>query len=423
MLQLQLEKMSQVKKVLRKQGKWSPLEDELLLNSVNEYKKLHNFKKGDKIIFSEVVRKVVGRTAKQAQERWDNHVRPDLKRGEWSEEETTKLLDSIGVHGQDWSKIARKIETRGFHGIKVKGKTLLKELVPKRRAAKLLKQGKVMATKENAGAWSPSDRNLLIKLHIEEKASFEVIVEKLSVIRSEAEIEREVLKICQCEECVLKKQEIASLGSDFKSSWSKVAAKHLRRKMRDDASCTSGSTEYDSDKNTNKATGPQKRKVDNHSPSNNTPCILPRNNSNHLNRHQFASVSKTNANILTKRSSTTASSSLDDSSDGSDQFRKDITRYKSSRSSLPAFMDVEELEFLLNADVGDEKDRFLEGIEKFQSNPELQDFVEAFTKYHSAIYNRLLNSSKLYGNLSLSNPFLSHMLHSKFNKQSCRSLV
>lgn len=406
-------------KNLRKQGKWSPNEDELLVQAVQAYKKTHV---GQKIVFSVVVQNVVGRSAKQAQERWENHLRPDLKRGEWSVEETISLLDLIAEHAQDWSTIAKEIPQRGFHGIKVKGRTLLREIVPKRRAARLVKLGKTTVGKRDV-EWSLEDQKRLLHLHLEasERSSsdnFAPIVEELSVIRPEAELERKVLKSCQCDGCLVKKQDILAFGGDFKSAWSKFTAKKMRSQYakNDTVAPTAPSTSPVKVTVVNidieSAEYTQKRKHRRLAHEQLTKTIA---------EGSMMDIGELKKRLARRRSSSkSCDTSTDASSLGSDGDRRRLFRSESSKtieSGTTAELSLSEKEFMLDADVGEEKGAFLDVVKRFEGIPEFTDFVEGYTKYLSSMTNRLLNSSKLYGNICLSNPFLSHMLHTKFNEK------
>lgn len=40
-----------------------------------------------------------GRTGKQCRERWIHHLRPDIKRGLWTDEEDTIIINGHSQHG------------------------------------------------------------------------------------------------------------------------------------------------------------------------------------------------------------------------------------------------------------------------------------------------------------------------------------
>ena len=59
-----------------------------------------------------------GRTGKQCRERWNNHLRPDIKRGPWTEEEERTLVDAWEALGNRWADIAEYIPGRTENAVK-----------------------------------------------------------------------------------------------------------------------------------------------------------------------------------------------------------------------------------------------------------------------------------------------------------------
>jgi len=52
------------------------------------------------------------RTGKQCRERWHNHLRPDIKRGPWTETEERLLIAAHELLGNRWADIAANIPGR-----------------------------------------------------------------------------------------------------------------------------------------------------------------------------------------------------------------------------------------------------------------------------------------------------------------------
>lgn len=84
--------------------RWSEEEDEklktlLLAHSAdNENQQLLGWK--------EVAEKMITRNANQCRERWSNHLRPGIRRGEWTSEEDEAVVRLQRVHGNHWSLIS-----------------------------------------------------------------------------------------------------------------------------------------------------------------------------------------------------------------------------------------------------------------------------------------------------------------------------
>ncbi|GAB4855684.1 hypothetical protein Ancab_024326 [Ancistrocladus abbreviatus] len=97
------------KQKLRK-GLWSPEEDEKLLRHITQY--------GHGCWSS--VPKLAGlqRCGKSCRLRWINYLRPDLKRGAFSQEEENLIIELHAVLGNRWSQIAAQLPGRTDNEIK-----------------------------------------------------------------------------------------------------------------------------------------------------------------------------------------------------------------------------------------------------------------------------------------------------------------
>ncbi|KAL1332586.1 hypothetical protein HN51_061369 [Arachis hypogaea] len=90
-------------------GQWTPEEDRKLEKLVKQ----HGTRK-----WSQIAEKLEGRAGKQCRERWHNHLRPDIKKDGWSEEEERILVETHAKVGNRWAEIAKHIPGRTENSIK-----------------------------------------------------------------------------------------------------------------------------------------------------------------------------------------------------------------------------------------------------------------------------------------------------------------
>ncbi|KAI3869364.1 hypothetical protein MKX03_014542 [Papaver bracteatum] len=90
-------------------GQWTMEEDRLLVHLVGQF----GMRK-----WSQIAQTLRGRIGKQCRERWHNHLRPNIKKDVWTEDEDRILIQSHIEIGNKWAEIAKRLPGRTENSIK-----------------------------------------------------------------------------------------------------------------------------------------------------------------------------------------------------------------------------------------------------------------------------------------------------------------
>jgi len=93
---------------IKKQA-WTQEEDEKLLAIVTEQ---------GPSCWSQIAVSLPGRLGKQCRERWHNHLAPEVKKDNFSEEEDRIIIEAVAKHGTKWSLIVKLVPGRTDNAIK-----------------------------------------------------------------------------------------------------------------------------------------------------------------------------------------------------------------------------------------------------------------------------------------------------------------
>lgn len=94
--------------VIKGKGSWTAEEDNILRDKRQLY--------GRK--WAKIAAHLPGRQGKQCRERFVNHLDPELKKGEWTDDEEAVLIALHEHHGNRWANIAKQLPGRSDNDVK-----------------------------------------------------------------------------------------------------------------------------------------------------------------------------------------------------------------------------------------------------------------------------------------------------------------
>ena len=108
------------KSTTRGRRRWTAEEDQILKTVTAD--------NAGKLKWIKISESLPGRTGKQCSERWLNHLRPHLRKSNWSPWEDCIILREQSIRGNRWVEIARMLPGRSGNAVKNRFNSTLQRL-------------------------------------------------------------------------------------------------------------------------------------------------------------------------------------------------------------------------------------------------------------------------------------------------------
>ena len=117
---------------------WTEDEDKMLMETVEKFGAQR---------WSVIASHLVGRVGKQCRERWFNHLCPEVKKGEWTEEEDRLIAEGVSELGTKWSEIVKRLPGRTDNAIKNRYNSNQRRQLRMQRRAEAVAAGRLPPSK------------------------------------------------------------------------------------------------------------------------------------------------------------------------------------------------------------------------------------------------------------------------------------